>query len=72
MNELCQKIGTTIRRIRLDRGLSQEEFSQITGVHRTYISPLENGFKNPSISTIHGMLKSLDISLCEFFEMAKL
>jgi len=72
MNVLCQKIGITLRQIRIDRGLSQEEFSQITGVHRTYISPLENGLKNPSISTIHGMLKSLDISLCVFFEMAEL
>jgi transcriptional regulator with XRE-family HTH domain len=72
MNIACQKIGVTLRGIRLKRGLSQEEFSQITGVHRTYISPLENGLKNPSVSTIYGMLKSLNISLRDFFEMAEL
>ena len=72
MNKVCQKIGLTIRDIRLKKGMSQEEFSQFTGVHRTYISPLENGLKNPSISTLYKILNPLDISLFEFSKRTKL
>ena len=72
MKNVSKIIGLTIREIRNEKRISQEEFSQITGVHRTYISPLENGLKNPSIGTLKRMLDRLDISLSDFFQKAKL
>lgn len=70
--DICDKIGRTIKEIRNERGLSQEEFSELIQVHRTYISPLENGKKNPSIKTLKKILTILDLSLEEFFRRVEL
>jgi transcriptional regulator with XRE-family HTH domain len=72
MDNVCQIFGQTIKSIREERGLSQEEFSNLIGLHRTYISPLENGKKNPSLTTIFRILDKLEIPVNEFFERSGL
>ena len=72
MKQLNNRIGMTVRQLRLERNLSQEQFSEITGLHRTYISPLENGRKNPRISTMAAITQSLGIELSDFFKRAGL
>jgi len=44
--------GQILQEIRQERGLSQEKLGFESGYHRTYISLLERGQKNPSLNTM--------------------
>jgi DNA-binding XRE family transcriptional regulator len=47
-----EAFGKVLRDIRQEHFLSQEELGFESGYHRTYISLLERGRKNPSLNTI--------------------
>ncbi|MDP2642443.1 MAG: helix-turn-helix transcriptional regulator [Candidatus Peregrinibacteria bacterium] len=47
-NEVIQ-FGKKLREIRLKKNLSQGDIASILGVHRSYISGLERGRRNPSL-----------------------
>ena len=53
--------GEALRRLREERGLSQEELGYESGYHRTYISQLERGQKSPSIQTIFQLARALNL-----------
>ena len=56
---LAKRFGTVLRRQRLDSGLSQEELAFETDLHRTYISLLERGVRQPSLSTIFVLAEAM-------------
>lgn len=45
-------LAVNLRRLRHLRGWSQEELADRTGIHRTYISGLERGLRNPTVSSL--------------------
>jgi len=63
-----QTFGQILRLLRQERGLSQEELALESGYHRTYISQLERGLKNPSLLTIFQLAKVLDVKPSEIVE----
>ena len=60
-NEVA-KFGKKLREARLKKKLSQGDMAKILGVHRTYISGLERGRRNPSLLTVQKVAKALSIS----------
>ncbi len=60
--------GQILQEIRQQRGLSQEELGFESGYHRTYISLLERGQKNPSLKTIFQLAKALKITPTEIIQ----
>jgi len=60
-NEVIQ-FGKKLKEVRLKKKLSQGDVARILGVHRSYISGLERGRRNPSLLTIQKIAKALDIS----------
>lgn len=60
-NEIT-KFGKKLREARLKKKLSQGDMAKILGVHRTYISGLERGRRNPSLLTVQKVAKALNIS----------
>lgn len=60
--------GQTIRGLRQEKNISQEEFADMCGLHRTYISDVELGKRNVSLENIERMANALDITLPKLFE----
>ncbi len=56
------QFGKKLREARLKKKLSQGDVAKILGVHRTYISGLERGRRNPSLLTVQKVAKALNIS----------
>jgi len=66
--DIKSKIGNKIRKLRHQRDLSQEQFSNLCGLDRTYIAGIEQGKRNVSIVNLEKIAKAFQISLSELFE----
>lgn len=62
-----QKVGTRIRELRNNMGLSQEKLALAADLDRTYIASVENGKRNISIVNLEKIVKALNYSLSDFF-----
>lgn len=65
------KIGKTISKLRKFNKMSQEELAELSNVHRTYLSDVEGGKRNLTISVLKKIVNSFDIELSVFFEMVE-
>ena len=63
-------LGAAIRRERSLLGISQGELASRAGLHRTYVSDLERGARNPSIESVEKLARALHISVAKLFERA--
>lgn len=64
---LVRRFGATVRRLRLEKGLSQERFAELCGLHRTYIGTVERGEKVVTIVTAEKLAEALDTALTGLF-----
>ncbi len=62
------KFGEIIRKKRVEKKLSQEDFAELVGVHRTYIGMLERAEKNITLLNIEKIAKALNISIAELLK----
>lgn len=65
--DILIKFGQKIRQERLKLRLSQEEFANIVGVHRTYIGMIERAEKNITLENIEKIAKALKLNIKELF-----
>jgi transcriptional regulator with XRE-family HTH domain len=65
--QLIKQFGLEVRRRRLDSSLSQEEFAEISGLHRTYVSGIERGDRNPTIDIVFQIAQALRCSPADLF-----
>ena len=56
-----------MRRIRLGRDETQEEVAYRAGLHVTYLSGIERGVRNPSLTSIRALAVGLDVSVSDLF-----
>lgn len=49
---LLQKFGLRVRQLRETRGWSQEDFAEKADLHRTYVSGIERGTRNPTLTVL--------------------
>ena len=59
--DICKQVGLNVRRLREEKGWSQEELAFRTGMHRTYISGIERGVRNPTVSVVVRIAERLDV-----------
>ena len=64
-NALLGQLGTTIRRLRRQKGLSQEALADLAHVDRSYMSGIERGLRNISVLHIARIAMALQVPLCD-------
>jgi transcriptional regulator with XRE-family HTH domain len=55
-------VGGNVRRVRLKKGLSQENLADLSGLSQQYISTLETGRRNPTVITVYEIAQALGVS----------
>ena len=58
-------VGQNVRRFREQKAWSQEELAARSGIHRTYISGVERGVRNPTVTIVSILASSLGVSGAE-------
>jgi transcriptional regulator with XRE-family HTH domain len=66
--DLTGLLGAAIRERRSFLQISQEELAVRAGLHRTYLSDVERGARNPSIKTIEKIAQALQVPVVKLFE----
>jgi transcriptional regulator with XRE-family HTH domain len=66
--DLKTLLGNAIKAHRTSLGISQEELAHRAGLHRTYVSDLERGARNPSIESIQKLARALHVSVARLFQ----
>jgi DNA-binding XRE family transcriptional regulator len=61
------RFGRTVRRLREEQEINQEEAADRCGLHRTYYSGIERGVRNVSLVNIEKVAKGLKTSLPDLF-----
>ena len=60
-SDINEEVGFNIRRIREERGLSQEELAALAGLHRAYVGQIERGEKNIGLKNLEKIAKALEV-----------
>jgi transcriptional regulator with XRE-family HTH domain len=68
MTESAKKLGLNMKRIRLEKGMTQGDICRKLKLDRAYVSNLESGKKNPTLATIEKLAKSLEVSINELIK----
>ncbi|MDP9412791.1 MAG: helix-turn-helix domain-containing protein [Pseudomonadota bacterium] len=59
--DVRKRLGSNVRRLREAKGWSQEVFADEAGIHRTYVSDIERGARNPTISVVEKLARPLGV-----------
>lgn len=59
--DIRRRVGINMKKHREDRGWSQEELAFECGLHRTYISGVERGVRNPTVMVLQKIAKALKV-----------
>jgi len=62
------RFGKAIRRRRREIDISQEALAERADLHRTYVSDIEQGTRNPSLINIVQLAKALDLTVSVLFK----
>lgn len=60
--DMRRLVGRNVRRIRLENGLTQEAFADLSGFSQQYLSDLERGRRNPTVVTLFELATALGVS----------
>ena len=59
--DVRRRVGRNVKKYRQECGLSQEKLAFECGLHRTYISGVERGVRNPTVLVLEQIAKALKI-----------
>jgi transcriptional regulator with XRE-family HTH domain len=60
--DIRKQVGINVRRLREGKHLSQEELAFEAEVHRTYISGVERGIRNPTVTVVAKIARALSVT----------
>lgn len=59
--DIRARLGRNVRRLREAKGWSQEDYADRAGIHRTYVSDIERGRRNPTITVVEKLAAPLGV-----------
>ena len=68
VGDLQKTVGRNLRAYRLERGLSQEAFADVLGVHRTYMGGVERGERNLTLKSLEKMAEQIGVEVLPLLE----
>lgn len=60
-------VARNLRKLRVDRQLSQENLAVDAGIDRTYVSRLERGMENPTVAVLERLAAALAVEITALF-----
>lgn len=60
--DIRRQVGLNVQRLRHARGWSQEELGFEARLHRTYVSGVERGVRNPTVTVVAGLATALGVA----------
>jgi len=69
--DIRERFGFAVKDRREALGLTQEEFAERAGIHRTYLSDIERGTRNVSLINIERVALALSVKISELFLLAE-
>ncbi|AUW58999.1 XRE family transcriptional regulator [Sphingobium sp. SCG-1] len=66
--DIRRRLAANLRRFRQERELSQEQFAFEAGIHRTYVSDLERGARNPTIEVVDKLASFLGVKVGDLLD----
>ena len=64
---MALRFGALVRRLRLEKGLSQERLAELCGMHRNYVGAVERAERTPSIVAADKIARALGTTLSSLF-----
>ena len=59
--DICRAFGHNVRVLRESRSWSQEQLAEVSGLHRTYISGIERGVRNPTLTIVETIARAFGV-----------
>ena len=69
--DVRRRVGLNLKKLREEQGFSQESFADHCGLHRTYISGIERGVRNPTVVILDKIARALKVSAGQLLEDAR-
>lgn len=66
--DIRARLGRNLRRLRDEKGWSQEAFAFEAKIHRTYVSDLERGARNPTITVVEKLALALGVNIGQLLD----
>ncbi len=63
-------VGANVRRLRVERKLTQEQVAHDAGIDVTYLRGIEAGRRNPSVSVLGRLAKVVSVGPCDLFSIS--
>jgi transcriptional regulator with XRE-family HTH domain len=69
--DVRRRVGLNLKKLREEQGFSQESFADHCGLHRTYISGIERGVRNPTVVIIDKIARALNVPAGQLLREAR-
>ena len=66
--DVLLRFGSRMRELRIERGLSQEEFAALSSLDRSYVGGVERGERNLSLRNIEAIASALGCTISTLAE----
>ena len=65
-----EALATNLRRLRTEKGMSQEALADLAGIHRNYLGGIERKERNVGLDNLERIARALDVTVSDLVALA--